>query len=44
VHVDRHQLHATSVLLPNPCGGPILNLTCEIPADMVTAMERLRKL
>ena len=44
VHVDRHQLHATSVLLPNPCGGQILNLTCEIPADMATAMERLRKL
>ncbi len=44
VHVDRHQLHASGILLPNPCGGPILKITCDLPADMTTAMERLRKL
>lgn len=44
VHVDRHQLHAGGILLPNPCGGPILTLKSPLPADMLTAIERLTKL
>ena len=44
VHVNRHLLHASEVRLPNPGSGPELRLRCALPRDMVTAMERIRKL
>ncbi len=44
VHVHRHLLHASEVLLPNPGGGPALHLRCKMPKDFTDTMERLKKL
>ncbi len=44
IHVGRHLLHASRVLLPHPSGGPALDIACPPPREFAEAEERLRKL
>jgi RluA family pseudouridine synthase len=44
IHVTRHLLHASRVLLPNPAGGPVLDVSAPLPRDFDEACVRLRQL
>lgn len=44
VHADRHMLHASDLVCPNPGGGHTLKIHCEPPKDFLAVIERLKAL
>ncbi|MBA2481803.1 MAG: hypothetical protein H0V44_14155, partial [Planctomycetes bacterium] len=44
IHVSRHLLHASRVMLPNPKGGRDLDIRSRTPREFTEAEEQLRKL
>ncbi len=42
IHVPRHLLHASKVLLPHPAGGPALEIDSQLPKEFGEAERALR--